>query len=479
MQRHGPAWECGASRIMGVVGCRYPEISVLALTFSDDGAKDGGDINASVHDAGSGALQGFYIMTPRFLCAAALSAVLLSACATTNAPVPLTRKLDASQQAMIANAPVNVRDGDGVVAGWTSAAYAPDGTYASVPSYAVPAGVSPIAAGVGAGIGQAIAIAILDAAPSARARRSVEILNADIDKDALDDAFLTSLRRAAASSDLSLADISTVEMDRSDDPADGALYITTRYALAEDASAVQMQAFVTYNDETVPYQTRYTFEGKPPRAERKGPHYRNVFTYHSDRFEAPELTPAVRESLERAIEEERVALIAEADAKLADAESSGMDDKALGKARKAHAKALSSAEKNYTKAVEKAADDKLSKTEKALLIIGDWRRGATGSPLQAALNEGQDFVARMIVMDLQDPTLPPMAAPEKLDKDARAARIAQNNMGLLGLQDMRVIDTTADGRRTVQILSGVTSGAYHSVPESGTASYGNTFKIAD
>jgi hypothetical protein len=418
-------------------------------------------------------------MKRNFAAIALAVSMVLSGCATVIAPVPLTRKLDNDMRVSISDIPVAITKNDGVVAAWTSAAYAPDGSYASVPTYAIPAGSGPLAAGVGGAIGQSIAVAIMDAVPSARARRSVEVLNADIDKAALDAALTERLINAAAASEIDFSSIDVVETKRRADPIDGQLSIKTRYALAEDASAVQVQATVEYYDSAVPYSTRYVFESKPPRSEMKGPHYRNTFTYHSDKFEAPELTDEVREALVFALGEEREARIRDIKDDYKQALKDGLSDRKLARVKKGSQKELSLAKKNHEKGLKSAEDDKLSKTEKAVLIIGQWRKGEQSSPLETALSEGQDFIAKMIVADFIDPTIPPMVLPTLPEKNKeRLALIENRGIGILGLQYNKVLEDYGD-RQVIQITSGLTSGAYHSIPASGTASYGNTFKVAE
>ena len=156
----------------------------------------------------------------------------------------------------------------------------PHGAQQMTPAYVyVPPGTSPLAAGVGAGIGQAIAIAILDAAPSARAKRTVRKINLGLDKESLDASLMKKIRTASNEGAVKVGNVDAKEFKRKTPKPQDKFKVVTSYTLAEDASSIRIQALVTYENDAISYQTPYDFGGKPPKNERKGPLYRNSFQY--------------------------------------------------------------------------------------------------------------------------------------------------------------------------------------------------------
>ena len=385
---------------------------------------------------------------------AAMAAIItLSACATVK-PVPTTRKLTPELMTQMKETDVVLtKNEDGIRAGWTSAAAAPTG-YTDY-SYMAPPGTSPAAAGIGGALGQAIGAAIVDAAPSARAKRSVAAINTGIDKSELDAALIRKIKAARSEGDVKIGEISTQTFERKDpDPMD-TLKIVSSYTLAEDASALRVKADVTYQSEILSYRTPYDFGEKVPKSEMQGPLYRNSFSYHSDKFDVPELTEEVRAQLVQSINNQY------------------KEDMAAEPTEK-EAKKLT---KNRDKALEKAKDDKLSKTERATLLIGQWR--GSGSPvLQEAISEGQDFIAEMLVMDLNNSDVPQFERKVPLEKKNSFWTGVALVTDPIGQNEYTVLDTKTDGRKVLRIDSGINAGAYVSHPANGFATYGNTYKTA-
>lgn len=389
----------------------------------------------------------------------AITAISLSACATVT-PVPDARKLTPELMSQMGATDVVLVKNDGIRAGWTSAGVGPAQDY----TYLVPPGTSPAAAGIGAGLGHAIGVAIVDAAPSARAKRAVRSINSGINKQMLDDALMRKIQSVATSGPVKADNIISAEFEGKDPEPQGKLKIETDYTLAEDASAVKVSALVTYANDEMSYKTPYDFGDKPPKTELTGLLYRNRFTYHSDKFEAPELTDAVREQLTQAIQSqysEDVAVV-----------------KASDDEEKKKEKELNKLVKRKDKALEAAKDNKLSKVELATLLINKWR--GNGNPaLSEAINEGQDFIARMMFADLNDSDVPQYERqtplPESKGSFWKGAPIV---IGPIGNNEYTEIEQKPNGRKVIRLDSGYYAGSYHSYPEPGFASYGNTYKVA-
>ncbi|MEP3654512.1 MAG: hypothetical protein ABJO36_06405 [Litorimonas sp.] len=377
---------------------------------------------------------------------------ILSGCATTS--IPTTRKLSPDMAAQIGKTDVVIAEnGAGVRAGWTSAGAAP--TYNNY--YYVPPGTSPLAAGVGAGIGQAIAIAILDAAPSARARKTANAVNANLDDERLDMQLKDKIAAELGGETVSFGNVDIQAFDRKSPELLDALKIVTSYTLAEDASAVMVQADVSYSSLNLTYKTPYDFGGKIPKNELKGPLYRNTFTYHSDILETPPMSDDVRENLV-------IAIKAQYDDEMQDLEAQGLKESKF-------AKKSAKAAKNRDDALNRTKDDKMSKTERAILLVDNWR-GNDSPALMQAVSDGQDFIAKMLVQDLNNSAVPQFDRAEPKDKKRPI-------FGPIGKEDFTEIETDDSGRTVYRVDSGFYAGAYHSVPAAGFAPYGNTFKVAE
>lgn len=400
-------------------------------------------------------------MNKEFLVCIAGVAVLVSGCATTK-QIPLARKLTPELMRDLGQTDVVVvKNRAGITAGWTSAAYNNQGGFQNF-TYAIPPGTSPVAAGIGAGIGQAIAIAILDAAPSARARKSANKINTGLDRDDLNRQMVEKLKSAMSEGPVKIGDVSVVEFDRKTPDPDDKFKIAVQYMLAEDASALRVKAVVSYNNSDLSYQTPYDFGGKIPKSQKEGPLYWNTFTYDSDRFEAPALTPEVKTKLVSAINAQYDEEIAEL--RLSDMASSRKDKKI----RKLTSK--------REKALKAAQDEKLSKTEKATLLIDKWR-GDKSPVLSKSISDAQSFIAEYVVRDINDSHVPVFEPSEeiKIKGKDRLRRLVDPTHK----RDLTVLATSPEGRKVVRLDSGPFSGEYFSYPESGFASYGNTQKVAE
>ena len=389
----------------------------------------------------------------------ALLALTLSACATVD-PVPNTRKFTPDLMSQIGKTDIVLTQSDGIRAGWTSAGVGPAQDY----SYVIPAGTSPAAAGIGAGLGHAIGVAIVDAGPSARAKRAAKSINSSIDKAALDKKLIRKLQLASSAGQVKPGQIDVQEFKRKDPEPNGKLKVKTSYTLAEDASAIRVTADVTYMDESLAYTSPYNFEGKPPKEEMEGPLYRNRFTFHSDKFETPELTETVKQQLTQAINSQY-------QEDIADLNSSELTDK---KREKESSKLL----KRKEKALISAQDDKLKKMETAILLINEWK-GSANPALDTAIDDAHDFIAKMLFADLNDSNVPQFERKTPLpEKKSSFWKAPVANIGPIGTHEFTEMATLESGRKVVRLDSGYYAGSYHSYPDAGFAGYGNTYKIA-
>lgn len=377
---------------------------------------------------------------------------ILSGCATTS--VPTTRKLSFDMASQVGKTDVVIATNEtGVRAAWTSAGAAPtNNNYVYVPP-----GASPLAAGIGAGIGQAIAIAILDAAPSSRARRTANAVNSNLDDARLDNQLKQKIAASFGGETVSFEGVNIQAFDRKSPELMDSLKIVTSYTLAEDASAVMVQADVSYASTDLVYKTPYDFGGKPPKHELTGPLYRNTFTYHSDLLEVPPMSDAVRTELVAAIQ-------AQYEDEMSDLKSQNLKESKFDKKS-------AKVSKNRDEALKRTEDDKMSKTERAILLVDNWR-GNDSPVLMKAISDGQDFIASMLVQDLNNSTVPQFERANAKDKKREI-------YGPLGREDYSEIKTESSGRKVLRVDSGFYAGAYHSVPEEGFAPYGNTFKVAE
>jgi hypothetical protein len=215
------------------------------------------------------------------------------------------------------------------------------------------------------------------------------------------------------------------------DPIDDAVVISTSYTLSEDSSTLRVIAHVSYESAQTPYSTPYQFANSVPEAERRGPAYRNTFTYYSEQLPIPTLTPELRERLianiEDSVRDENGALPAE-----------GTDEY-----------------RAMQRELENARDDRLSKDEIAIFLTREWLRD-DGALLRRELDRAHEFVARYVLLDMNRPIAPGLAGQDEL------------------------IETAADDRTVRRLGAGTSAGSYISSAGNVTSfsTYGNTIGIA-
>jgi hypothetical protein len=358
----------------------------------------------------------------------ALAAIVaLSACATVE-PVPSKRPMSAENAAKVGATNLTVLEtNDGVQKGWF---------YTSSQGMASSQGI----AGV---IAAAIVDAIVNAGPSARARRVANEVASGITAEAINEQMLTEMRGEVrtdgSAGGVSIATVSTVALPdsqinnsvlgRNGAPGlfDGQLLVSTQYLLSEDASTLRVRSLVRYQSVATPWKTPYTFKAAPPKDQLSGPAYLGTFIFYSDPIPAPSLTPEFKEKLVEAV------TIA---ARLADGSMPAAGSKE---------------DRAYQRELERARDETFSKDEIALFLTVEWTKD-NGERLRQQIAQAHDFIAKYIVKDVNDPTVPSLTG-----------------------NDVRV--ETLAGDRTVRRLgSGDDAGFY--VSSSGTTStfvtFGNT-----
>jgi hypothetical protein len=209
-------------------------------------------------------------------------------------------------------------------------------------------------------------------------------------------------------------------------PTPGALQLKTVYMLSEDASTLKVMAFASYTDPATPWRTPYQFK-KVPADQLTGPAYRNNFTYISDSLAIPTFTPETKTLLMQAVE-------------TAAKDASG------------NLPAEGSNEfKSYMRELERAKDDTFSKDEVALFLTVQWTAN-NGERLRKHIADAHDFIARYLVLDINDPTVP----------------------SLTGVDER--IETLTGDRTIRRVGNGAEAGTYVSSPGQVAAfvTYGNT-----
>lgn len=351
-----------------------------------------------------------------FVCA--LAALLVGACA--GSPVPAARPLNAAQIAALGPTQVAVGENNtGVAKGWfyqdTSAAGAAYGLVGALVTTAMNA--------------------IINYGPSQRAQAAANELATVVTPDdvnaSLTDHFRRQVVAEAPANVVSVSDVVVVQKITSPDAIDDALEVTVGYTLSEDASALRVIVTAAYQNPEVPYQSPYTFEGAPPKAETEGPTYRNTFTYHSNQLPVPILTPELQARLIASIEE------------------SARDENGNPPVEG------SDAHKAMLKELDEARDDRLTPGEIAIFLTREWTRD-DGRLLKAEIENAHAFAARYAVLDINSTAVPSLEGQDQ------------------------TVETMADGRVVTRVGAGPGAGSYVSTPTTDglIAGYGNVVSVA-
>jgi len=276
--------------------------------------------------------------------------------------------------------------------------------------------------------------AIMNAGPAARAQKAADELNEVILTEAMNKSLVDSLTAQAgkpAASGVTFASVSTKQRLLKPDATNDAVEIHTSYTLSEDASAMRIVASVSYTNAALAYKTPYAFKSAPPKSELAGPVYANTFTYHSDQFPLPALTPELK-----------TAMIAQIEAAYRDAAGAlpvdGTDDF-----------------KKMTKDINDAQDDKLSKSEAAIFLVREWLKDGV-APARRELDKAHAFIAQYVMVDLNHTAVPALDGVDEL------------------------LETMPDQRTVRRTGAGITAGSYISSPGnlSDFTTYGNAVSYA-
>lgn len=236
---------------------------------------------------------------------------------------------------------------------------------------------------------------------------------------------------APAPTGVVFAEVTTAQKILTPGPVNDAIEITTSYVLSEDASVFRMIASVSYQNDSIPYATPYTFEGAVPRTEQEGPLYRNTFTYYSTQLPIPTLTPELRERL------------------IANIQASYADENGAPPAPD------SDAYRAMERELDNARDNNFTRSEIAIFLTREWLRDG-GSPLRQEIETAHAFLARYIARDLNSTAVPSFFGQDEL------------------------LETMADNRTVRRVGAGYAAGSYISSPGSMTsfASFGNAIGVA-
>jgi hypothetical protein len=288
-------------------------------------------------------------------------------------------------------------------------------------------------AGLAGVIGAAIVDAIVNAAPSARARRQASEVAELVTPEQLDASLLQKVKATAAAapaSSLTFPEVVLTQKVANPGALEDALEITTSYTLSEDSSVLRVVAVATYANKAMPYKSPYSFAKQAPTSEKSGPLYRNVFTYYSTPLPVPTLTPELKERLVASVQD-------------------SMRDEAG-----ALPVAGSSEFKAMTREIENARDDKLTPGEISVFLTREWLKDG-GARLKREINSAQDFIAKYVVTDVNRTAIPSMSGTDEL------------------------LETTADDRTVRRIGAGVETGSYVSSAANvtGFATYGNAVAV--
>ncbi|RFB01678.1 hypothetical protein [Parvularcula marina] len=345
-------------------------------------------------------------------------ALLVAACSTT--PLPAKRPLseDHLQQLATTNV-VTSENVQGVKAGW----FQQDSSATSAQYGLIGALVSATMDG------------IANAGPASRARAISDEIATVIEPEVLDRMLTAAIVKAKETDEMTTTvnygEVSSIQKVLHSDPIDDSISVTTDYILSEDATTLKVIANVSYENKEIPYVTPFTFEGSVPKSEEEGPLYKNIFAYISDQQEIPPLTDEMKAELVEIVK----ASYRDEDGQLP---TDGV------------------AFKKLTRDLENAKDDKLSNGEASIFTAKKWTEN-DGEFLYRELAKAHDFIARYIIIDMNDTSIP-------------------------SIEDEDVIVEELEDFRTITRAGGVVNaGSYVSTPGNyvGTVTFGNAQAVTE
>lgn len=339
----------------------------------------------------------------------------LTACATVE-PVPNDRPLSQANIAALGPTPASVTGNQsGVGKSWY---------YTQV---------NGAGAGLAGAIGGAIAAAIINAAPSARAYRQANELAEVVTPEKLDASLAAKLKAVAEPPRPGAVTISNVVITQKalkPGELDDTLEIATTYTLSEDSSVLRVQSVATYKNAALPYRTPYTFTKSPPKTEQSGPLYRNTFTYYSTPLPIPVLTPELKERLVASVQE------------------SALDENGAPPAEG------TGPYKSMMREIDNARDDKLTGGETSVFLTREWLKNGGASAMQE-IDKAHAFIAKYVRLDLNRTAIPSLTGTDEL------------------------LETGADDRTVRRIGAGPEAGSYVSSAANvlTPATYGNSVAV--
>lgn len=288
-------------------------------------------------------------------------------------------------------------------------------------------------AGLIGALAGAIASAIINWAPSARAERQASEVAELVTPDKLDASIAAKFRPLVTppkANSVTFSDVAVTRKIVTPGPLDDVVEVATTYTLSEDSSVLRVAAVATYQNAAIPYATPYTFKSQPPASEKKGPLYRNTFTYYSIPLPLPVLTPEMKTRLADSVRESSL-------------DASGAPPAEGTKEYKA-----------MMHDVELAKDDKLTPRESSVFLTREWLKDS-GAFLKQQIEEAHAFIAKYVLVDLNRAALPSMTGTDEL------------------------LETGARDRTVRRIGPGVDAGSYVSSAAnvSSPATYGNAVAV--
>lgn len=290
-------------------------------------------------------------------------------------------------------------------------------------------------AGLIGAIAGAIAAAIINAAPSARAHKQAGEVAEVQTVESLNSGLVAEMKEQAGKTlngpGVTFPEVVLTYKSVTPGVLDDTVEVVTSYTLSEDSSVLRIVAVATYSNPAIPYKTPYTFTKSVPKSETQGPLYRNTFTYYSTPLPIPTLTPELRERLIENIRESAK-------------DAAG----ALPLEGTTEYRAMQ-------REIELANDDKLTPNETSLFLTREWLRN-DGAMIKAEVQRAQDFVARYVILDINRTAVPSMTGEDEL------------------------LETSEDQRTVRRIGKGYEAGSYVCSAANVTtfATYGNTIAVA-
>ncbi|MDP2258391.1 MAG: hypothetical protein Q8J89_01565 [Caulobacter sp.] len=290
-------------------------------------------------------------------------------------------------------------------------------------------------AGMIGAIAGAIAAAIINAAPAARAQKQANEVSEVQTVEALNESLVARMKdeagKAPAAAGITFPEIVLTYKSVTPGMLDDTVEVVSTYTLSEDSSVLKIVAVATYQNAAIPYKTPYTFTKSVPKSETKGPLYRNTFTYYSTPLPIPTLTPELRERL------------------IANIRESAKDEAGAPPVEG------TTEYKAMQREIELANDDKLTPNEVSLFLTREWLRD-DGAMIKAEVDRAQAFVARYVILDINRTAIPSITGEDEL------------------------LETSDDQRTVRRIGKGYEAGSYVCSAANVTnfATYGNTIAVA-